>query len=228
MFLGSSHIALGTDRITVHELGDDFDELVGTREIPDGFSGHNAFMAQSHVCPKNQVAVGFECSGKSVEDFYSKNVERKLWDMTYKVKCARIGDVTEWTYYRSDWTEFKKKFDVGKEFDRNQDLILIGFRSRIEDNYDYNVPRNWMGKRRKNWYIKRGFQFYFAEAKSVTYIHDGDEKKRAEWTISDPGEEMDFVTKDGTQMYVNDLYCKTAKDEIREFKFKMGSVNVQN
>ena len=84
------------------------------------------------------------------------------------------------------------------------------------------------GKRRKNWYIKRGFQFYFAEAKSVTYIHDGDEKKRAEWTISDPEEDMDFVTKDGTQMYVNDLYCKTAKDEIREFKFKMGSVNVKN
>ena len=47
------------------------------------------------------------------------------------------------TYYRSDWTDFKKKFDVGKEFDRNQDLILIGFRSRIEDNYDYNVPNNW-------------------------------------------------------------------------------------
>ena len=92
------------------------------------------------------------------------------------------------------------------------------------------------GAERNRWYAWRAFQFYFAEAKykSVTYITGGKEKKRAEWRISKPGEDMDFVTKEGTQMYVNDLYCKQVNDDddkfdmMREFKFKMGSVKVDN
>ena len=121
------------------------------------------------------------------------------------------------TYYQSEWSNYEGSFDVGKKFKKNKgDLILIGFQSEFKD-----LP--------KSKFLRRSFQFFFAESKSVTYVHEGgkirDEKKIF---VPSGGRKVRYHVDFG-KLYVNDLFSKLHKgdnDDIREFRFKLGNVNV--
>jgi len=211
LLLGASNIANATKRLKL--------ESINESDLPKN-RGPEPLEHQITICPKNRVVRGV--SGETVKAYQAPDgtIHHNVNDRKYNIQCGGVywsqgGYINEWkSFYRSDWSNFGDKFDVGGKFLWN--YILIGFESKpdMEDN------KNRIAKGQTR---DRKFRFYFAESRNVHYLRGNDRKRMEEHTYLPKGMQYFYENFGRNSYQCNEIFSK--RNDQRLFYFKLGKTD---